>query len=305
MQTLRWVPVGLLGLVVVAHGVGLAQGGVARVIAWHLTVQLVPLFALLFWLPAVGWLAWRRRATAPHAVLLALSSGCVLLAVPGFGLWPITYPLTSLASAHPAATVRLPSDAQMVVFWGGDRISTNYHAMDPTQRWAYDLVVEPAATGSGVLEDYGCYGVPVLAPAAGRVTVATDGGAEQTPGQLVPDYANPAGNHVAIRLETGTHLVIAHLQPGSVAVAAGDDVVEGQVLGRCGNSGNTSEPHIHIHHQRQDPAVSSLIAEALPLYFRDHGGPPMPVGGVEVEGDTVRLVGDHVSHRSSAGGALR
>lgn len=296
MRRLAWLPAVALALLIGAHAVGLAWGGIVRVVAWYFTMQLLPLAALLWWLPAVGWLLWRRRATAPHAAVLALSTLCLVLAVPGFGLWPIAYPLTSLRTARPAATVRVPTDAEMVVVWGGDRIEHNYHAMDPGQRWAYDLVVEPALHGSSRLEDYGCYGVPVLAPADGTVTAASDGYPEQTPGKLVPDFANPVGNHVALRLDSGTHLVIAHLKPGSVAVAAGEAVREGQVLGACGNSGNTSEPHVHLHHQRQDPAATSILAEGLPLYFRDHVGPEMPRGGVEVDGERVIPLGDRIRH---------
>ena len=74
-------------------------------------------------------------------------------------------------------------------------------------------------------------------------------------------------------------------------------VEEGEVIGECGNSGNTSEPHIHIHHQRQDPTVFPVnFAEGLPLYFRDHDGPPMPVGGIKVEGETITATGDVVQH---------
>ena len=119
-----------------------------------------------------------------------------------------------------------------------------------------------------------------------------------TPGVISNNYANPAGNYVALRLaETDTYLVIAHLKQGSVAVKVGDVVTEGQLLGQCGNSGNTSEPHIHIHHQRQNPAEMGVnMAEGLPLYFRDHNGPAMPVGGILVEGETVTLIGDVVQH---------
>jgi hypothetical protein len=60
---------------------------------------------------------------------------------------------------------------------------------------------------------------------------------------------------------------------------------------------NTSEQHIHIHHQRQDPAVFPLnFAEGLPLYFRDHVGAPMPVGGFHIDGDTATALGDTVQH---------
>jgi hypothetical protein len=54
-------------------------------------------------------------------------------------------------------------------------------------------------------------------------------------------------------------------------------------LAHVGNSGSTSEPHIHIHHQRQDPSQTLLFAEGLPLYFRDIDGPAMPTGGIGIE----------------------
>lgn len=97
--------------------------------------------------------------------------------------------------------------------------------------------------------------------------------------------------------ETGTYLILAHLQRGSVAVRPGQEVEEGALLGRCGNSGNTSEPHIHLHHQRQDPQTHPVsFAEGLPLYFRDHDGAAMPRGGLIIEGDTARPRGDIVRH---------
>ena len=57
----------------------------------------------------------------------------------------------------------------MRVAWGGDDIGRNYHASTSDQRWAYDLMVEPYLTGSATLADYGCYGVPVVAPISGGV----------------------------------------------------------------------------------------------------------------------------------------
>jgi Peptidase family M23 len=54
-------------------------------------------------------------------------------------------------------------------------------------------------------------------------------------------------------------MILAHLSPGSLQVAEGEIVKEGQGIGQCGNSGNTSKPHIHIHHQHQDPYLYSLV----------------------------------------------
>jgi hypothetical protein len=209
---------------------------------------------------------------------------------------PIAFP-ASLESTMPSVTVRLPADVPLKVAWGGDKLATNYHAIVPDQRWAYDLLVEPYLTGSSNPEDYGCYGVPVVAPVSGLVVNAHDGEPDETPGISSNNFQAPTGNHVVIQLETGTYLVIAHLKQGSIVVKSGETVEEGQVIGQCGNSGNTSEPHIHIHHQRQDPTVFPVnFAEGLPLYFRDHDGPPMPVGGVKIEGDTTTAIGDVVQH---------
>jgi hypothetical protein len=209
---------------------------------------------------------------------------------------PIAYP-ASLDSTTPSATVRLPANVPLRVVWGGDSIETNYHAAVPDQRWAYDLLVEPYLTGSSHLEDYGCYGVPVVAPVSGLVINAHDGEPDEVPGIASNNVTAPTGNHVVIQLETGTYLVIAHLKQGSVLAKSGEHVEEGQVIGQCGNSGNTSEPHIHIHHQRQDPTVFPVnFAEGLPLYFRDHEGAPMPIGGVKVNGDVITATGDVVRH---------
>lgn len=141
------------------------------------------------------------------------------------------------------------------VVWGGKSLRDNHHAASPGQRWAYDLVVEPAGLGSANLADYGCFGTDVLAPAAGIVHLARDGLADLAIGETLNDPQSLLGNHVVLKLPQGTFLVLAHLRQGSVAVKAGQTVMEGDLLGACGNSGNSSEPHIHVHHQRQDPAL--------------------------------------------------
>ena len=227
-----------------------------------------------------------------------MNLGVAVLALLPIGLqvgpFRIAYPM-SLEDTEPAATVRLPTDTPLVVGWGGDTPDVNYHVFVPGQRWAYDLLVEPALTSSDALEDYGCWGVTVVAPAAGAVVVARDRFPDMEPGTM--DSKNPTGNFVAIRLPTDTYIVIAHLMKGSLTVEEGDEVEEGQVIGKCGNSGNTSEPHIHIHHQRQNPRRSRTdLAEGLPLFFKDHDGDRMPTGGLQVVDGEVVAKGAKVRH---------
>ena len=158
-----------------------------------------------------------------------------------------------------------------------ENVGPHYHAAFPDQRWAYDPGVESAAHGSENLDDYGCYGTPVIAPVSGHVHLAADGAAHHPPGQPGNDLENPTGNTVVLRLETGTYLAIGHLKTGSVQVETGGKIEEGDPIGACGNSGNTSEPHIHILHRRQDPRVFPInAAEGLPPTSATTAVPPCP-----------------------------
>jgi len=289
-----WALTGLALLALIGLAGMLVPGGMTRITAWYL-LQLIPPILGLVLLVAVVALAIARRGL--DRVLVFQSSVALLALLPALMMvFPLTYP-ASLKNTQPAATVRLPADEPLKVFWGGDRLAVNQHAITPDQRWAYDLVVEPYLTGSSRLEDYGCYGVTVVAPAEGEVVLAHDGEPDAVPGQLSNNLESPGGNEVVIRLDTGTYLILAHLKPGSVLVQPGQRVAEGQPIGQCGNSGNTSEPHIHIHHQRQDPRDFPVnFAEGLPLYFRDHDGPPMPEGGFEVIDGTPAPNGPTLRH---------
>lgn len=183
--------------------------------------------------------------------------------------------------------LRLPFEGDWFVFWGGRTIEQNYHAIDRGQRFALDfLVLEDGTshTGEGSrLDQYHCWGRPILAPAAGTVVTAHDGLPDQEIGSMDP--ANAVGNHVILDLGHDEYAVFAHLQKGSVAVAEGDRVEPGQKLGACGNSGNTSEPHLHFH--LQDSPVFGE-GDGLPVAFVDYLSDGERVeSGEPVRGETV------------------
>lgn len=294
-RILRWVPFGVMAFSALMLIGMMMAGGMVKISGWYLMQLMPPVLGGVTLITIAIYAIIRRRLSKAWIITGITSLMCLFPLILWFS--PIAYP-ASLEKTNPAVTIRLPMDMPIRVAWGGDSIKTNYHAAAPDQRWAYDLVVEPYFSGSSNLEDYGCYGVPVVAPIDGYVVSAHDGEPDETPGAVSNNFTAPTGNHVMIQIEeTGTYLVIAHLKNGSVAVQTGDTVREGQVIGECGNSGNTSEPHIHIHHQRQDPTVFPLnFAEGLPLYFRDHDGPSMPVGGFRMEGEMVIAEGDIVQH---------
>lgn len=150
-----------------------------------------------------------------------------------------------------------PFNGQWSVAWGGDDAELNQHHDDPAQRFAFDLIgVGPdgkTRRGNGSRnEDYYAFGREVLAPADGVVTEAITGVRDNEPGSMNPLSA--AGNAVFIRHGAHEVSVLAHLKQGSTKVKAGDAVKRGQVLGLCGNSGNSSEPHLHYHLQNTDVA---------------------------------------------------
>ncbi|GAA3731671.1 murein DD-endopeptidase MepM/ murein hydrolase activator NlpD [Spinactinospora alkalitolerans] len=92
-------------------------------------------------------------------------------------------------------------------------------------------------------------------PAAFCMVLAASRAAERDPWLLF-------GNHVVIDLGGGVHAVLAHLRRGTIRVRPGDRVTGGQPIGQCGNSGNSSEPHLHF--QLMDgPDVA--VAKGLPF----------------------------------------
>lgn len=177
-------------------------------------------------------------------------------------------------------TYRLPwQEGAWFVFWGGPTEMQNYHVVAPNQRHASDIVVwKDGSTfdGDGSRADqYWIWGQPLVAPAAGTVVAALNDQPDQVPGQSLsqtnPDAfrtLHPAGNHVVLQTAEAEFVYLAHMQKGSVRVQAGDILGAGDPLGLVGNSGNTTEPHLHIHVQNvadfYDPQ-----AVGLPLVFSD------------------------------------
>jgi hypothetical protein len=166
-------------------------------------------------------------------------------------------------------TLRLPFEGEWFVYWGGRTAFENYHSIHRTQRFAYDFLIvrngrthtkEPSRN-----ESYFCFGEPVLAPAAGTVVTARSGIQDNVPGEV--NERSPLGNHVMLDHGNGEFSVIAHLQHRSLAVKQLDRVAAGDVLGRCGNSGRSSEPHVHFHLQK---APRFLGSAGLPAQFHNY-----------------------------------
>lgn len=134
-------------------------------------------------------------------------------------------------------------------------------------RYAVDFVIEDSHSeltykGHGKrLEDYYCYNKPVLSPVTGTVSVVQNTLPDNPIGTV--DKENNWGNHVVIYSDFGYFVELSHLAKDSVTVVVGERVAAGQIIGRCGNSGYSPQPHIHM--QVQHSAFVGAPAELFTL----------------------------------------
>lgn len=217
----------------------------------------------------------------------------VSLALPFAGRW--------LVQNSPAR--RVPSHG-LDVF--GQRYAIDFVAVDgrgrtaPTRDWRTLLATEPPERFYG-------FGLPILAPVGGVVIEIHDGEpdheARRSQPALIPYALGQAvrlrqgadalaGNRVVLHDRVSGMLVaLVHLRAGSLRVGPGDDVVVGQPLAGCGNSGNSTQPHVHV--QVMDDGDLRL-ARGVPLEFTGYRqwGPARAVvtdigAGVPEEGTVV------------------
>lgn len=182
-----------------------------------------------------------------------------------------------LARNSPAR--RIPSHGTHLL---GTTYAIDFIAVDESGRsapvsWRSVLSVEPPERFHG-------FGRPIVAPASGHVVLAHDGErdheARRSQLALLPyalsqaqrvraGVAAIAGNHAVLALgEDGPFILLAHLRRGSVRVRSGDLVRSGDHIGECGNSGNSTQPHVHV--QATD-SIDWSTASGLPIAFRRRG----------------------------------
>ena len=193
----------------------------------------------------------------------------VLLDLPFRGRW--------LARNSPARRVPSHGTDAFGVTYAIDFIAVDGRGRSAPRTWRTFLSVEAPYLFQG-------FGLPILAPATGTVVIAHDGEpdheARRSQLALVPyalgqarriraGVAAVAGNHVVLALEPGGPFVLlAHLRRGTVRVRPGQSVRSGDQLGECGNSGNSTQPHVHV---QVTDSTHWPTAKGLPLAFRRPG----------------------------------
>jgi hypothetical protein len=260
--------------------------------AWLVAIALAG-----FWFVLPGWLVWiytfawthasakawaraRRNNVWPAAtsarmriaVIAIATAGCIVLGgealagrrVPAVEVVDLEFPLR---------------DGRFVVANGGSTDLGNAHidTLDdprfaPVRGQSYALdIVEVNAVGvrawTPLPSDptrYAIFGRPVHAPCPGVVSQIENTLPDLSPPQA--DARNPAGNRVMIDCG-GFIVLLAHLKQGSVAVKSGQRIGAGDIVGAVGNSGNTDEPHLHVHAQRPGRGILPLSGEPLAMRF--------------------------------------
>lgn len=142
----------------------------------------------------------------------------------------------------------LPFKEEWFVFWGGTEVTQNYHVAYPNQKYAYDIMmVKDGKSYKGDPknnENYYVFGKEIIAPCDAKVVKVITGVHDNIPGELNPQQLT--GNTVVLETQNKEYLLFAHLKLGSVNVEEGQMVKQGDLLGKCGNSGNTTEAHLHL-----------------------------------------------------------
>lgn len=142
----------------------------------------------------------------------------------------------------------LPFKEEWYVFWGGTEVAKNYHVAHKNQKYAYDIMM--IKDGSSLKGDYKknesyfVFGKDIIAPCDAKVVQVIKGIHDNIPGEMNPEQLT--GNTVVLETDLKEYILFAHLKQGTIVVEEGQMVKQGDLLGQCGNSGNTTEPHLHL-----------------------------------------------------------
>jgi Peptidase family M23 len=197
----------------------------------------------------------RRRVDVPTNAFVAVLSAFLAVA-----LMPMAVAPTD------AVVVDSPLAGEWFVQNGGRTILINGHRGGEDNAVDFQLMGTNGRThtggGDAPLSDYAGFGMPVLAPADGRIVDVTDHHPDNPPGTN-----GDSANHVVIDIGNDRYVALAHLKQSSVTVQVGDDVRTGEQIAALGNNGHSDAPHLHL--QVQDSPAGQDAERTYPMLFRD------------------------------------
>ena len=269
----------LTGLI--AYVVATAIAGVWLVLPWYTALAYLSVVAIgvLYRADDLRTLGWR-----PVGRFASVELGiCALFVAGASGLLVQAVAARRAPALQPSINLSFPlSGGTYYVANGGGGELANAHVKTLAeharpyrgQSYGVDIVrvdergLRAAGIAPSGLNQYASVGEPVLAPCDGRVLQIENTAPDMTP--PVADRERLAGNFVL--LDCGAAQVfLGHLRQGTVGVKAGQTVTAGRRLGAIGNSGNTNEPHLHIHAQRAAAGGSTSMFDGAPVAMTFYG----------------------------------
>jgi len=219
------------------------------------------------WWPASrGGIAW----LALEAIAVVMVTG--LVAHAAAGRTPPPGPIVDLAFPLESGTYYVANGGtNSLVSTHVETLTDSRYRDYRGQSYAVDIVKLNRSLGraSGIAPSdprrYAIFGDAIHAPCDGVVLTAVDGRVDMPP--PTPDREHLAGNYTLLACGDDVQVFLGHMQRGTVTTRAGQQVRIGDVLGLVGNSGNTNEPHLHIHAQRPARTPAILSGDPLPIRF--------------------------------------
>ena len=225
------------------------------------------LLAILILVVIVSWRKVRGlpfKITYTRSQKFSLSFTVLLIAV--FSVYNILV-FTSYSTDDEAIELSFPlKEGTYYIGQGGNHTQMNYHHAYEPQQYALDILkinklgFRAKGLSPKELEKYQIYEDNLYSPCHGTVVETENDLPDLIPPET--DAENATGNHVALSCDnTDATIYIAHMLQDSVKVKKGDTVTEGQEIGKVGNTGNTTEPHLHIHAEKDGVGI--------PIRFND------------------------------------
>jgi hypothetical protein len=232
--------------------------GFTTLILFPRTGEMVSIMATIavIWVVVIGLQLLQPAHTNRGPTIAMLIGGLVLTFDTAQALRPTVDSVIRVAT---------PFEGEWIVLQGGRSPLQSHHLSAYNQEYALDLVklengmIFKETEGN---ENLWCWEAPLYSPVDGTVVLAK-GDMEDSEGlNLVSDQADAVGNNVIIHTKDGHYVVFAHLRQGSVVVSEGQTVKTGDPIGKTGNSGNTTMPHLHFqvqtHQDLWDPDNRSV-----------------------------------------------
>ena len=164
-----------------------------------------------------------------------------------FSIFLISQLFSIYQPLSPGITLQSPFQDSWYVVQGGNSPLINHHYFVGSQKYALDLIVSEDGTlpleQVRDLAEYQSFDRDLFSPVDGKIVEMRNDLPDLPIGEF--DRQNLAGNHIVIQTEDNLYILLAHLKQESIVVAEGDTVKAGEKIGKCGNSGNTSQPHLH------------------------------------------------------------